>query len=116
VSRLLLCTLMVSGLAYGASPLATVTSSKPFRLSGAQVPVKGVPNWPLLAGDKLEMGEAPGLIRFHDGTLIYVLPHSKLAIQAVEKQAQVRLEAGGLAYKYAEDSTVELAALTSWRR
>ena len=108
--RLLISSLMVSSVLFGASPVATVTSSKTFQLSGARVPVNGVPDWPLLAGDKVEMGEASGTIRFRDGTLLYVLPHSKLAIQAVDKHARVRLEDGGLTYKYAKDSTVELSA------
>ena len=105
---------LISGLlAVAASPVATVTSAASFRISGAAVPVDGVPDWPLAAGDELVMGKAPGMVRFRDGTELYVLPNSRLKLEGSPARPAVRLlNRGGLAYRFTKNSSVEISALS----
>jgi hypothetical protein len=93
-----------------ATPVAKITSGEPFILSGTQVPVAGVPNWPLVAGDEIVTAKAPGRIDFPDGSRVYVMPNSKLRITVEEKRTVVHLEEGALTYRLAKDSTLGLAA------
>ncbi len=103
--------ILALGLA-GAPPVGTVSSAESFRISGAAVPVTGVPNWPLAAGDQLVMGNAPGRVRFQDGTQLLVLPKTKLEIGAEGSRMRVTVREGGVEYRFANNSNVELSALT----
>jgi len=113
VLRVLFIGLISAVVAMAASPVATVTSAAPFRISGATAPVDGVPNWPLATGDELVMGKAPGMIRFRDGTQIYVLPNSRLQVGGTPGSPAVRLTRGGVAYRFAKNSSVQISALST---
>jgi len=113
VLRLLIAGLISALAATAASPLATVTSAASFRISGAAVPVHGVPDWPLAAGDELVMGKAPGMIRFRDGTQIFVLPGTRLKVGGSAANPAVTLNRGGLAYRFTKNSSVEISALST---
>ena len=111
--RLLVCGFIAALWLTAASPVADITSEEPFLLSGTRVPVAGVPNWPLVDGDVVVLASSPALVKFRDGTQLYVLPESRFKITVAAKQVGARLEEGGLSYKYAKDSAVELAALSN---
>gem|GEM_PF-2356459 len=111
MTRLILVTLLASSLAAAASPVAKISSSAPFRLDGKTVPVAGVPNWPVTAGDQIAMGSRPGEIRFHDGTLVFVHPRTRVTIDVSSGKTLVRLLAGAMSYKRPANSTVSLAGL-----
>lgn len=106
VSGLLACSLLVAG-----PPVGKVTSAEPFRISGTTVPVAGVPNWPLVDGDEVALSKAYGELLLADGTRLLVWPDSKFAVTVHGSRTLVRLEQGVLAYRFAKDSTVDLAAL-----
>ena len=50
--------------AWGATPLGRVSSSQPFDLNGAIVPVAGIASWPLFAGDRVVTHSAPATVVF----------------------------------------------------
>jgi len=104
---------MVSACLVAASSVGTVTSAEPFLLSGTRVPVAGIPNWPVLEGDEVVMARSPGLMIFRDGTQVYLLPNSRIKISAAGERTLVRLEEGGLAYKFSKNSRVNLSALAN---
>jgi len=113
VLRVLIAGLISALVATAASPVATVTSAATFRISGAAVPVAGVPDWPLAAGDELVMGKAPGMIQFRDGTEIYVLPETKLKVGGSAANPALTLSRGGVAYRFAKNSSVQISALST---
>ncbi len=111
MTRLTLITLLASSLAAAASPVAKISSSAPFRLDGKTVPVAGVPNWPVAAGDEIVMGSGPGEIRFKDGTRVFVHPRARVMIGESGGKTLVRILAGAMSYKRPANSTVSLAGL-----
>lgn len=98
-------------LAMAVSPVATITSSESFRISGTRMRVAGVPNWPLVNGDQVAMAKAPGEVAFGDGSRFYVLPNSKFKITLEGGRTVMRLTEGGLAYKFTRDARVKVAVL-----
>lgn len=109
--RVIFTFLLMVTLVAAAPPVAKMTSSETFRLGGEKVPVAGVKDWPLVAGDEVVMGKGPGNIEFQDGSRVYVLPNSRFVVSVTEGRTQVRLREGALAYRFTKDSSVDLAAL-----
>jgi hypothetical protein len=93
-------------------PVATITSSEAFELSGVRVPVAGVPQWPLVSGDEVVTGSAPALVSFADGSRVTMNARSRVKLQASGKETVLRLLKGDMAYKVAKNSPVKLAALS----
>ena len=55
--------------------VATVTSTAPFQLRGANVTTdQGVPSWPVMPGDAIKAGSAPVIITYADGSSIILDP------------------------------------------
>ncbi len=103
---------IVAAVVWAAEPVGTITSAEPFEIGGARAPVAGAPNWPLVAGDTVVMGKAPGLIRLADGTRLFVLPRSRIEITGGEGEAPaVELRSGGVAYEFGRASRLSLKAL-----
>jgi hypothetical protein len=98
-------------LSYSGSPIAKISSAKPFRLSGQSIPVAGIPSWPLVAGDEVAMGESPGSIEFKDGSRLFLYPNSRLKLAAANGRTEARLQQGAVAYKFTRDSAVDIGAL-----
>jgi hypothetical protein len=94
-----------------AAPVATISSAEPFQLRGASVPVRGVPDWPLSAGDEIATGAAPAMISFADGSRVYLNSHTRAKLQVTGKQNVLRLMQGDLAYKVSKNSLVSVAGL-----
>jgi hypothetical protein len=93
-------------------PIATITSSDAFELSGVRVPVAGVPQWPLVSGDEVVTGDAPALVSFADGSRVTMNARSRVKLQASGKETVLRLLKGDMAYKVTKSSPVKLAALS----
>ena len=93
-------------------PVATITSSETFELSGVRVPVAGVPQWPLVSGDEVVSGNAPALVSFADGSRVTMNAHSRVKLQVSGKETVLRLLKGDVAYKVSKSSPVRLAALS----
>jgi len=111
VYRMLVAVLVgVVGL-MAASPVGTITSAESFVLNGAAVPVAGVPQWPVATGDEVAMARSCGLLVFKDGSRIFLIPNTRIKVEANGRRTVVRLLDGGLAYKMGEKAVVDLAAL-----
>jgi hypothetical protein len=80
-SRLLtlLPVLVVSAVA--ESPVASVSSPEPFMLDGVQMPVAGVPSWPLVGGDEVSTTNAPAVISFQDSSQVTLDKNSKARLK-----------------------------------
>ncbi len=109
--RLVFTLMVLAALAMAATPLATITSQEAFSLNGASVPVAGVPRWPVAVGDEVVMARSSGLVVFKDGTKLFLIPNTKIKVEADGNRTVVRLLDGGLAYKLSEKTVVDLAAL-----
>lgn len=110
MTRLIFAMTLTCALLVAAPPIAKYTSAGPFLLSGTSVPTDGIPNWPLVAGDEIVTKQAPGEADFADGTRILVLPNTRITFDRNGNRTLVRLMKGAVAYKFAKDSYVDLAA------
>jgi hypothetical protein len=75
-------------------PVATITSSGPIKIAGANVPTRGVPEWPLVAGDVVETGNAPALVKFSDGSRITLQSNSRFRLDATRSGTWMRISSG----------------------
>jgi hypothetical protein len=84
--------------AWAATPVARVSSSQPFKLNGATVPVEGIPSWPLAAGDVVTTQAAQATVVFRGGSRIVLEPNSELKIEIKDNKPVVRLLHGSGKY------------------
>ena len=83
---------------WAATPLGRVSSSQPFEMNGATVPVGGVASWPLFAGDVIDTHAAPATVIFPGGNRIVLEPNSELKIEAKGRKPIIRLLHGSGKY------------------
>jgi hypothetical protein len=108
VAAVLLCvTVSLSA----ADQIAVVTSTAQFRLRGAKVATdQGVPSWPVMAGDIVQVGNAPAAVAFSDGSSV-ILDRGTLA--RVERSGQtpmLQLLCGTVRYSLKTLKAVKLMA------
>jgi hypothetical protein len=59
------------------------------------------------------MGEAPGLVRFVDGSQVFILPSSHLKLSVSGDAISLVLSSGGIAYRFTPGSSLEIRALSN---
>jgi len=111
VAKLLLIAGLVAAVTLAAPPVGKVTSAKAFRLSGTEVAAEGVANWPLVSGDEIATLETPARVDLRDGSTVYLMARSRARISVEDQGIVVRLQAGALRYRLAENGRTLVAAL-----
>jgi len=106
--RLTVLAVFVVSTALAAAPVASVTSPSDFQLSGSNVVVAGVPSWPIMAGDTVVAGTSAARIRFVDGTVVNLGPHSRVAVERNKDDLSLRLVNGYLSFTLASDSALRV--------
>jgi hypothetical protein len=91
-----------------ASPIANVSGTEPFKVSGVSVPVAGVSSWPVIAGDELMVGNAPVVLTFKDGSRVTLGKNSRATVEGKNKNAALRLLDGAMAFTLSRGSSVRL--------
>ena len=85
--------------AMAASSVGKMTASGSVQLNGVQLPVEGVPSWPLVLGDEIATTARPATIMLNDGSRVYVEKNSRVAMKkGLAGKIQVLLVAGSLRY------------------
>ena len=103
---------LLGGLVFAqGTPVATVSSSQPFTMSGATVNPAGVPSWPVMAGAEIVAGSAPVTVTFPDGSRISLAPGSKARVELQNGKPVLRLMEGEAAYDLRSADSVILLAL-----
>lgn len=97
----------LAGFAFGAAPVATVTSSETFDLDGAAVRTEGIPFWPLMAGDKIATHASSALVRFQDGTSVTLGPNARATVETVANGLEFRMSSGTMQVNAAPTSAVK---------
>ena len=87
---------------------ATVTSSSSFKLGGVDVPVVGVPAWPVAVGDEIQAGDASTLISFSDGSRVTLDKRAKAKIERDRGKTLLRLVEGSCSYALASRLSLRL--------
>ena len=110
-SRLLtlLPVLVVSAVA--ESPVASVSSPEPFMLDGVQMPVAGVPSWPLVGGDEVSTTNAPAVISFQDSSQVTLDKNSKARLKRSGAGITLFLLQGTFLIRSVVGSKVKVATL-----
>jgi len=97
-SMKLLCVPLVSlSVAFAANPIGVLTSAGSLRLNGVSLPVEGVPNWPLTAGDEIITGSHPAVIVLHDQSRVKIDKKSRVMLKRLAGRVEVWILAGTLA-------------------
>ena len=91
-----------------AAPIANVSGTEPFKVSGVSVPVSGVSSWPVIAGDELAAGNAPVVLTFKDGSRVTLGKNSRATLEGKSKNAALRLLDGAMAFTLSRGSGVRL--------
>ena len=98
---------------WAQAPVATVTSSGPFELRGANVtPGQGVPSWPGLAGDTIKAGNTPVTVTFPDRSTIILNPGSSAKLDLSGQTPVFQLTSGSASYSLKTLTAVKLMAAT----
>jgi hypothetical protein len=88
--------LVMLSAAFGASPVATASSSGGFELRGVPVRTEGVPLWPVMAGDSIHAGATPVLIRFEDGSRVTLGQNSSATVENTGQGLVFRVLSGAV--------------------
>ena len=95
-SSFMVLALLLTGLAYGAPPVATVSSTGTFALRGATVKADGVPSWPMMAGDEISTTTAVAVIQFLDGSRVTLEGGSMARVDKTASGMSIRLSSGSM--------------------
>jgi hypothetical protein len=98
--------LSVIASALAAAPIAIITSSSSFELSGSSVNIGGVSSWPLVAGQEIVAGTSSLIIVFRDGSRITLAPGSRLKIDS--SGSAVNLTGGSMQFSLASSSLLKI--------
>jgi hypothetical protein len=93
-------------LGLAAGPIATVSSSQSFNLSGHAVTAAGITSWPLVAGDDLATGGSPAVLYFHDGSSVTLSAGSTAKLGGSAREPKLMLTSGTFDYKLVAGSKV----------
>lgn len=97
---------------WAASPLGSLSSAQSFDLNGcSNVPVAGVPNWPVTAGDTIATHSAPATIQFRDGSRVILAENSTAKLEAKSGQSVLRLLQGSGEYTLASHPALSIFVL-----
>jgi len=102
--------LMVMSGALMAQQVGTISAPGPFLLKGAKVDPKGVPSWPVSAGDEIATDAVGVTITFTDGSKITLQPHSKAKVEMEGGTPVFRLQDCGAYYEMKSTGSVKLYA------
>jgi hypothetical protein len=91
-----------------AAPIANVSGTEPFKVSGVSVPVSGVSSWPVIAGDELSAGNAPVVLTFKDGSRVTLGKNSRATVEDKNKKVALRLLDGAMVFMLSRGSNVRL--------
>ena len=91
------------------SQVATVTSTAPFQLRGANVTTdQGVPSWPVIPGDAIKAGSEPVVISVAGGSTVTLQPRSSAKITVSGQTPTFLLGCGAASYSLSALSAVKL--------
>src|ERR1700716_4087255 len=89
--------------------IATVTSSAPFTLRGAEItPGQGVAMWPVMAGDTVEAGNSLTIVTFPDGSVATLNPSAQAKVDLVNGKPVFQLLKGTATYSLKSNTAVQL--------
>ena len=88
--------LVVTGAAFAATPVATLTTSEPFTLDGHTVTVSGVNSWPIVIGDRVSTGGIAAILVLQNGQRLTVSTHSTIQIAGSLSQPKVVVTSGSI--------------------
>ena len=107
-----ICLILFSAALFADSPVASVSSSEPFSLRGAEVQVHGVPSWPVFAGDVIVAGKAPAMLKFGCGSLVRLNPGTEAHVSIDGSKVTVHIAKGDLTYKLSKGCPLMIAGVT----
>ena len=91
---------------FGATPIATISSSQPVVVSGITVPTNRVLSWPVAVNDEIVTQTAPALLRFTDGTVVTLQHDSRMRLVDGPSGVEVKMLSGSASYAVKAKSSV----------
>ncbi len=87
---------VVAGVVFGASPVATVSSSGSFAMRGVIVKSAGVPSWPVLSGDEIATSTSSATLSLRDGSRVTLEKGSTAKVENAGAGLTLRLSSGSM--------------------
>jgi hypothetical protein len=91
---------------FGATPVATISSTQPVVVSGITIPTNRVMSWPVAVNDEIATQTAPAVLRFTDGTIVTLQRDSRMRLEAGPTGVEVKMLSGSASYALKARSTV----------
>lgn len=92
-------------------PLGMIASMEEFELQGVRIPAGGLGAWPVVAGDEVTTKTSEAALLLEDRTEMVLEPDSRIMLRRGGQRIAVELLKGGLEYKFAQGSPVDVFAL-----
>lgn len=93
---------------FGASPVATISSTQPLVISGVTVPANRVISWPVSIHDEITTQSAPAMLRFNDGTVVTLQRNSRLRLEQGKAGVELKMMDGSAIYDVKPHSTIRI--------
>jgi hypothetical protein len=99
---------LFGSVSFAATPVASVSTSQPFRLDGHSISAQGIASWPLVVGDELATSTAAAQISFRDGSSVALAPKSNARIAGTSAEPVFLLVSGSVDYNLTKNSKVSV--------
>jgi hypothetical protein len=96
--------------ALAQQPVATITSSKPFKLNGTTISAVGVSSWPLAVGDRVTNLTTPAVVRFSGNTRLMLDKGAEFKLERNNGATAVRLTAGAMRFRIDPNAKIQVFA------
>jgi hypothetical protein len=93
------------------TPLGTIASLGPVKLSGSQISPSAVSSWPVVSGDEIVTTTSLALIRLQDRSTITLNRNSQAKLVNVGGRTRLQLSQGSASYKLSSGSQLQIYAL-----
>lgn len=90
---------LVQAATASSTVVATATSSQPFLIRDVQVPVTGVSNWPVFAGDKVSTTSSSAVLSFRDGSRVVLEKNTTVIVVSNPNNVGLQVIKGKVLYK-----------------
>jgi hypothetical protein len=92
--KIILSMAACSVMAMAASPVGKLSASNGVKISGSDVSFRGIPSWPIMAGDRIQTTSMMAVLVLNDGSQFRIAPNSSVQIEATAGKQTVRVVEG----------------------
>lgn len=111
IFRIILPIVACTSAAVAASPVGKLSASAGVSIAGSEISFKGIPSWPILAGDQIRTSSSMAMLILSDGSQVRIAPNSSVRIETTAGKQTVRVLEGQVNAPAAVESSIVRLAL-----